>query len=126
MEKQFNTVLIASFLVELLAAVSLILGPEGIQAAGSGEQWMMHYGFAALAMASISLWAWPGRKQLQVVTTVLGILLTFHTGLTLSLALAGDQPAGLIMHSVLAVLCLVLFVRRAAWCVAAESGESDV
>ena len=46
----FNVVLILSFLFEALASVSLITGPEGISAAGSGNQWSMHYGFAVFPM----------------------------------------------------------------------------
>jgi len=76
----------------------------------------MHYGFAALAMASASLWIWPHRSNLRVVTAVLGILLTFHTGLLISLTLAGDQQGGVVIHAVMSVLCLVLFTQRTKWC----------
>ena len=51
----FTVVLVLNFLTETLAAVSLIGGPEGIAAAGKGGMWSMHYGFAALAIASASL-----------------------------------------------------------------------
>ena len=112
----FNVVLILSFLFETLASVSLITGPEGITAAGSGNQWSMHSGFAVLAIASISLWAWPYRTNLPLVTFALGVLFTFHTGLSISLYLAGDQQAGMIIHSVLSVLCLVLLTQRSKWC----------
>ena len=53
----FNIVLVLSFLFEALASVSLIGGPEGISAPGLGNQWSMHYGFAALAIASMSLYS---------------------------------------------------------------------
>ncbi len=112
----FNIVLVLSFLTEALASVSLIGGPEGITAAGLGNQWSMHYGFAALAIASMSLWAWPYRTTLPVVTFTLGVLFTFHTGLSISLTLAGDQQAGMVIHSVLAILCLILMVQRSKWC----------
>lgn len=109
-----NTVLIVSGLTEILAAVSLITGPAGISAAGSGEMWSMHYGFAALAIASISVWVWPHRSQSATLTTALGILLVFHTGLCVSLAIAADQPAGMVIHGVLAVFCLLLLMKRGA------------
>jgi hypothetical protein len=107
-----NTVLILSALTELLAAATLIGGPAGLSAAGSGEMWSMH--FAALAIASLSAWVWPRRSDLAALTVALSTLLVFHTGLTVSLAAAGDQPVGLVIHAVLATLCAILFIRRAA------------
>jgi hypothetical protein len=121
----FNVVLVLSFLFEALAAVSLITGPEGVTAAGLGDQWSMHYGFAALAIASMSLWAWPYRTNLPVVTFALGVLFIFHTGLSISLTLAGDQQAGMIGHSVLSVLCLVLLTQRTKWCDVANQGTEN-
>ncbi len=116
MKIAFIVVLIFNFLLESLAAVSLIGGPAGISAAGSGEQWSMHYGFAALAIASIGLWVWPHRSNVSVVTAALGVLLTFHTGIAISLTLAGDQAGGMIAHVLLATSCLFLFVQRAKIC----------
>ncbi|NKB99372.1 MAG: hypothetical protein GKR90_12880 [Pseudomonadales bacterium] len=107
-----NVMLVLNGLTELLASLTLILGPAGVSAAGSGAMWSMHYGFAALAIASISVWSWPHRSNLSVMTTVIGILLVFHSGLCVSLALAGDQAAGMVIHGVTAVMCVVLFVRR--------------
>ena len=108
----YITLLVLNFLTEMMASVSLIGGPEGLSAPGLGGQWSMHYGFAALAIASISLWAWPHRSNPQVITVVLGILLVFHTGLFVSLTTAGDQQAGMVLHAILGVLCLVCFVMR--------------
>jgi len=122
MKTVFTTFLVLNFLTETLAAATLIGGPEGIAAAGSGGMWSMHYGFAALAMASASLWVWRVRTDLGAVTAVLGVLLTFHAGLLISLALAGDQMAGVIIHAVLATLCLFVFTQRAKCC--ASSVES--
>ena len=121
----FNVVLVLSFLFEALAAVSLITGPEGVTAAGLDDQWSMHYGFAALAIASMTLWAWPYRTNLPVVTFALGVLFIFHTGLSISLTLAGDQQAGMIGHSVLSVLCLVLLTQRTKWCDVANQGTEN-
>jgi len=120
-----SAVLILSFLAEALAAVTLITGPEGVTAPGLGNQWSMHYGFAALAIASISLWTWPYRTNMPVVTFALGVLLTFHTGLSISLNLAGDQQAGMIVHTVLSVLCLVLITQRSKWCVVDNEGAKN-
>ena len=120
-----SAVLILSFLAEALAAVTLITGPEGVTAPGLGNQWSMHYGFAALAIASISLWTWPYRTNMPVVTFALGVLFTFHIGLSISLNLAGDQQAGMIVHTVLSVLCLVLITQRSKWCVVDNEGAKN-
>ena len=100
---------------EILAAASLIAGPGGIAAAGAGEQWSMHYGFAALAVASVSLWGWSFRSDIRVITPLLGLLLTFHVLIFVSLTLAGDQVAGMFIHAVLAVTAAALFATRARW-----------
>jgi hypothetical protein len=115
-KKLFSALLVLNLLTEAMAATFLIGGPEGIAAAGKGEMWSMHYGFAALAIASITIWIWPRRSSLQAVTPILGVLLTFHTGLFLSLAMAGDQAQGMVVHAVLAVLSLFLFTQRSKWC----------
>ncbi len=114
----FIALLVLNFLTEALAAVSLIGGPAGIAAAGAGEMWSMHYGFAALAIGSASLWVWPARNNLAAVTATLGVLATFHTGLFVSLNVAGDQQAGVVIHAVLAVLCIALFSQRRKLCTA--------
>jgi hypothetical protein len=100
-----------------MAASVLIGGPGGIAAAGSGEMWSMHYGFAALAIAIASLWIWPFRDNLPAVTATLGVLVTFHCGIFLSLTAAGDQPAGTVIHAVLAASSIFLFTQRHRWCV---------
>lgn len=120
-----SAVLILSFLVEAVAAVSLITGPEGVAASGLGNQWSMHYGFAALSIASISLWTWPYRTNMPVVTFALGVLFTFHTGLSISLNLAGDQQAGMIIHTVLSLSCLALITQRSKWCVVGNEGAKN-
>ncbi len=112
----FSVFLVLNLIAEVLAATSLIGGPDGIAAAGRGNQWAMHYGFAVLAIASASLWVWPQRSNIRVVTAVLGVLMVFHSGVLVSLVLAGDQPAGVVIHSVLALLAIVLFALRSRWC----------
>ena len=111
----FIVLLALNLLVEGFAAFSLITGPGGLSAAGAGEQWSMHYGFAVVAIASASLWIWPWRTDRRAVTAVLGILLVFHSALFASLMTAGDQQPGMITHAVLATLCLVLFTQRSRW-----------
>lgn len=119
MKTVFTIFLVLHFLIETLAAVANIGGPEGLSAAGTGGQWSMHYGFAAFALATASLWVWPHRTNLAVVTAVLGVLLVFHVGLFISLTAAGDQAAGMVIHAVLAVLAIFLFTQRKKWCTAA-------
>ncbi|MEM7003188.1 MAG: hypothetical protein AAF529_20540 [Pseudomonadota bacterium] len=108
----WQTLIVVSALAELMAAVTLIGGPGGITAAGSGSQWSMHYGFAALAVASLSLWVWPRRTNADAVHVALGVLTTFHVGVFLSLTLAGDQAFGMLLHGVLSVMCIVLVAGR--------------
>jgi hypothetical protein len=115
MKRLYSAALILNFLVELMAATTLVLGPGGIRSPGLGDQWSMHYGFAALAIASLSLWAWRYRGDGRVVTVVLGLLMTFHIGLFISLLVAGDQQMGLLLHGVLAILVVGLFVFRKRW-----------
>ena len=108
----WNVVIVLSALTEIMAAVTLIGGPEGVANAGAGNMWSMHYGFAALAIASLSLWIWPRRKNADANAVALGVLITFHTGLFISLALAGDQAVGMVLHGILAALSMVVFARR--------------
>jgi hypothetical protein len=116
MRYTFGALLILNFLTEALAASTLIGGPDGIASAGSGGQWSMHYGFAVIAIASAGLWVWPHRRELGAVTAVLGILTVFHVSVLTSLIIAGDQPAGVVMHAVLAPLSALCLVKRRAIC----------
>ncbi len=114
MKHVLAVVLVLNFLVELLAAASLIGGENGIRAAGASPagRWSMHYGFAVIAIASAGAWLWPRRHELAALTPVLGILTTFHLAVLTSLLIAGDQPAGVAMHALLGVLFSVLLVLR--------------
>ena len=94
MHALYLVLLTLNLLVETLAGTALIAGPDGIAAAGRGGLWSMHYGFAALAVASISVWGFVYRALPQVRHAVQGILLLFHAGIALSLTLAGDQAVG--------------------------------
>jgi hypothetical protein len=103
-----------NLVVETLAAAGLIAGPNGISASGDAarERWAMHYGFAVIAIASAGIWLWPRRRELAALTPVLGMLITFHLAVLTSLLIAGDQPAGVVLHAVLALLFVISFVRR--------------
>jgi hypothetical protein len=114
MKYVFIALLILNFLAEAMAALSLIGGPDGIAAAGSGGQWSMHYGFAVIAIASAGLWVWPLRRETAALTAVLGILTVFHISVLISLALAGDQPVGVAIHSVLGALSVLCLLQRRA------------
>ena len=85
----------------------------------------MHYGFAALSIASLSVWAWPKRNNPDTVTVVLGLLLTFHAAIAVSLAIARDQLFGLVSHSTLTVACIALFFTKSSWCGVIESEGSE-
>jgi hypothetical protein len=118
MKKFFTTVLILNFLIEGLAAISLISAPGAMFPEGqtAGIDWVRNYAFAALALSTIVFWIWPHRSNLKVVTTVLGYLLTFQACILTSLVISGQQMAGVVIHSVMLVLCLVLFILRKKWC----------
>ncbi len=107
----FIVLLVLNFLMEAMAAVALISTADSTLAATTG-MWSMHYGFAALAIASLSLWVWPHRNNLQAVTVALGVLLTFHTGLAISLFIEGAQMGGAIGHAVLSILSAIAFLQK--------------
>ena len=114
MKYVFIALLVLNFLAEVMAALSLIGGPEGIAAIGSGGQWSMHYGFAVIAIASAGLWVWPQRRELSAITAVLGILTVFHLSVLASLTMAGDQAVGVGIHSVLGALSVLCLLQRRA------------
>ncbi len=114
----FISVLVLNFVFESLAGISLIFGPQGAfsEVQPDSGMWAMNYGFAALAIASAIAWIWPNKENTQAVGSVLGILVTFHILLCISLAIAGNQIAGMVIHGIMAVLCSVLFTQRSKWC----------
>jgi len=125
----FTVFLVLNLLAETLAAVSLIGAPNGLSAAldstitnvadnnpALSKFWSMHYGFAVIAIASAIFWIWPHRSNRAVVTAVLGILMTFHVALFCSLFLEGTQTGGIVLHSILALMAIVLFALRGHWC----------
>lgn len=114
----FISVLVLNLLLEGFAAFSLIAGPQGIfaEVQPASGMWAMNYGFAALAFATAVFWIWPYRENRQAVTAVLGILLTFHTFMFISLTIPGNQMPGMIAHAVMALLCLVAYTQRSKWC----------
>lgn len=114
----FISFLVLNLLLEGVAAAFLIGGPQGIssEVQPASGMWAMNYGFGAIAIASAIFWVWPYRENRQAVSPVLGILLTFHTMLVISLAIPGNQVPGMIAHVVLAVLCMILYTQRSKWC----------
>ena len=117
MKKVFVGFLVLNFLLEGLAAVFLIGGPQGVfsDAQSDGMMWAMNYGFAAAAIASAIFWIWPGRDNRQAVGAVLGILLAFHAMIFVSFAIQGDQIPYVLVHGVMAVFAVVLYAKRSAY-----------
>jgi len=114
----FISVLVLNLLLEGLAAAGLIAGPTGISnIQPETGMWAMNYGFGAIAIASAIVWVWPHRDNLQATGSVLGMLLTFHVALCISLSLAGTPVGGIVAHAVMAVLCLIAYTQRAKWCI---------
>jgi hypothetical protein len=114
----FVIVLVLNLLLEGMAGVGLLLGPDGIEATvmPATGMWAMNYGFAALAIASAIIWLWPNRTNSQAVGSVMGMLSTFHVLLAISMAIPGNQMGPMIAHSVMAVLCVVALTQRNKWC----------
>ena len=119
MKNFFTGYLVLNFILEGLAAITLIgatLGLFSIEQLESGT-WSMNYGFAAIAIASAILWVWPHRARREAVGPVLGILLSFHTLVFVSFAIQGNQVQPTIVHGVMAVLAIYLYSQRSKWCV---------
>ena len=121
MQTLFKIFLVLNLLAETLAATSLIGGPGGAAAALAGAgantaMWSMHYGFAVVSIASAIFWIWPRQTSAAAVTPVLGMLMLFHIGVLISLSLEATQTVGIGIHSVLAVLAVILFTQRSKWC----------
>jgi hypothetical protein len=118
MKKLFIGALVLNLLIEWMAASSLIFAGETMVLGGSadGLMWSRIYGFAALAIGSTVIWAWPSRDDLKAVTLVLGLMCTFHISILTALATSANQQAGTVIHAVLSVLFITLFVTRKKWC----------
>ena len=117
MKTYFSIILVLNLLFEGIAAAVLIVAPESALAAGDSVTWARNYGFAALAVASTSLWLWPYRADLQAVTAVCGALIVFHIGLCGSLLIAGGPNLGAaVTHGAMGILFLVAFLQRNRWC----------
>jgi len=118
MKKLFIGALVLNLLIEWMAAATLILAGESMApgASADGLMWSRIYGFAALAIGSTVIWAWPSRDNLQAVTLVLGLMCTFHVCILAALATSANQQAGTVIHAVLSVLFITLFVTRKKWC----------
>ena len=119
MKNFFTGFLIVNLLVEAVAALTLIGAPGTMFAASQVDAitWARTYGFAALAIGSTLFWVWPYRGDIKVTGAVLGLLLTFHTSISVSMSLPGGQTGPVVLHGILAALCAVLFTQRSKWCV---------
>jgi len=117
MKNIFIGFLVLNLLFEGLTGVLLVAGSLGAQAdmPTDGMNWMMNYGFAALAVASAILWIWPDRSNRHAVGAVLGILLVFHLMLCASIAIQGGQLLYVAIHGAMAALALFLYVKRSAY-----------
>jgi len=116
-KKVFVGYLVLNLLLEGLAAVFLIGGPQGVlsDAQADGMMWAMNYGFAAIAIASTIFWIWPGRDNRQAVGAVLGILFVFHAMIFVSVAIQGDQIPYVLVHGVMAVFAIFLYAKRSGY-----------
>lgn len=121
MRKLLIVVLIVNALFEGLVGALLVFSPSSAVPDGSaaGISFAVNYGFAALAIASIVLWTWSEKDNLKTMGVVLGILSTFHSGLTIATAMTMTAESGAtstIVHGIMAILCWILFFSRKKWC----------
>jgi hypothetical protein len=118
MKNVFSGFLVLNFLLEGLAAITLIGGTLGIFSIAQLEAgpWAMNYGFGAAAMASAVFWVWPYRDSRRAISPVLGILFTFHAAVFVSFALQGNQMSPVVVHGVMAALAFFLYTQRSKWC----------
>jgi len=114
----FTTFLVLNLILEGIAAVTLVGAGLGLFTIAQFESgmWSMNYGFAAIAIASALFWVWPHRSKREVVGPVLGILLAFHALVSVSFAIQGDQIPSIVVHGIMALLGILLYTRRSAWC----------
>jgi hypothetical protein len=119
MRKLLNLVLIATFVIEAPVGTMLMFAPESFLPAGQidGVLWARNYGVAAFAISTLLFWTWSSRDSHQTMGVTLGFLMTFHAILAIALLVTGGQLTGAVLHSILAVLSVVLYFRRAQWCV---------
>jgi len=118
MRNLFTGYLVLNLLLEGLAAITLIGGALGVISIADLESgmWSMNYGFAAIAIASAIFWVWPHRSRREAVGPILGILLSFHTLVSVSFAIQGNQAPPMVVHGVMAALAVFLYARRTTWC----------
>lgn len=118
MKSLFVLVLVFNLLLEGFAGVSLIMEAEAAfsDTPPEGMMWNLNYGFTALAIASVIIWVWPHRNKVDVVGVLLGFLLSFHGLVTIALIIPGNQYPVAMIHGIMALLCLVLYVRKNHWC----------
>ena len=121
MRKLLIVVLIVNALFEGLVGALLVFSPSSAvpDDSAAGISFAVNYGFAALAIASIVLWTWSEKDNLKTMGVVLGILSTFHSGLTVATAMTMTAESGAtptIVHGIMAILCWILFFSRKKWC----------
>lgn len=118
MKNLFSGYLVLNFLLEGLAAITLIGGTLGLLSIAQLESgmWSMNYGFAAIAIASAVFWIWPHRSRREAVGPVLGVLFTFHALVSISFAIQGNQVPPMVVHGVMAALAIFLYSQRTKWC----------
>lgn len=119
MKKLLNTMLIMNLAIEAPVGLTLILSPASFLWADHVEaaMWARNYGVGAFAVSTMIFWLWPHRDSFTTTGVALGFLMCFHTILTGALLTAESQLAGAILHSILALMCIVLYFQRAKWCV---------
>ena len=121
MKRLLMVVLAINFLFEGFIAIVLIASPQTLVPSEQieGLSWAINYGFAALAMASVTLWVWRFMDDFRVMGPALGILAVFHTGLTIGTGMSASTGAGFgptIVHGLLGLACWFLLFQRSKWC----------
>lgn len=76
MKLLFWLTLTANLLLELYAALNLLLGDAGLLADTGQNAWSIHYAFAAITIASVSIWLACYRNVPGVTYVLFGYLLS--------------------------------------------------
>ncbi len=130
MRKTLIGFLLLNLVFEGWIAVVLISAPFRLADFNAmAQQWSVHYGFAALAMATAVFWALRFGASETGLAALLGILTCFHLGLTVSSALIfvqaeAVQATGLfpvITHGLLLAGCIFFYLNADKCVVRRES-----
>ena len=108
MKLLFWLTLTANLLLELYAALNLLLGDAGLLADTGQNAWSIHYAFAAITIASVSIWLACYLNVPGVTYVLFGYLCTFHLLLFISAIIVSGKFYAILFHAFMAIASLAL------------------